>query len=240
MGLSRNTWVDSLPYGQRVTIKQYDDASVAYRRVTAGLPDSYGLSVGSSFVDPFNQGVGENSRFSSALTKGAGAAGISRKPGSMSTSIYYDSPEPTEISFELNFEAYYSARDEVINPVMTLMMMSLGNEMEYEELKSMLNEYLGQTGTSLLLPDTSEEWSAADRLTDRIGVIVGPDICRIRFGKGLVIDDCYISSVAPQFSNVVDNEFLPMSATVSVTAKLQRNPVQATVASLFRQSRGEY
>ena len=226
----RNTWIDSLPYGQRVTIKQYQEGQLL-RRVTAGLPDGHGVSVGSTFTDPFNKNVGDSSKLQGLATRAATFLGVSRKPGAMATSIYYEGPEPTEISFELNFESFYSAKDEVIIPVMNLMMMGVGREYGLDHITEMY-DFFDQFIDAINDVDES--------LTDRIGVIKGPEICRVRMGKTTVFDRCYISSVAPTFSNVLDNQFLPVSATCSITVKLERNPTQESVASMFRQSFGEY
>ena len=226
----RNTWVDSLPYGQRVTIKQYQGGQLL-RRVTAGLPDGHGVSVGSTFTDPFNKNVGDSSSIQDLATRGSALLGVSRKPGAMATSIFYEGPEPTEISFELNFESFYSAKDEVIIPVMNLMMMAVGREYGIDALTGMFDfydQFIDQ------INDVNES------LTDRIGIIKGPEICRVRMGKTTVFDRCYISSVAPSFSNVLDNQFLPVAASCSITVKLERNPTQGSVASMFRQAFGDY
>lgn len=226
----RNTWIDSLPYGQRVTIKQYQEGQLL-RRVTAGLPDAHGVSVGSTFTDPFNKNVGDGSKIQDLATGAATFLGVSRKPGAMATSLYYEGPEPTEISFELNFESFYSAKDEVIIPVMNLMMMGVGREYGLETIKGMYDFY----------DQFIDEINDVDEsLTDRIGIIKGPEICRVRMGKTTVFDRCYVSSVAPTFSNVLDNQFLPVAATCSITVKLERNPTQESVASMFRQAFGEY
>lgn len=226
----RNTWIDSLPYGQRVTIKQYQEGQLL-RRVTAGLPDGHGVSVGSTFTDPFNKNVGDGSKIQDLAIRAATFLGVSRKPGAMATSIFYEGPEPTEISFELNFESFYSARDEVMIPVMNLMMMAVGREHGIEELKGRWPFYDQMMNS---INDVSES------LTDRIGIIKGPEICKVRMGKTTVFDRCYVSSVAPTFSNVLDNQFLPVAATCSITVKLERNPTQESVAAMFRQSFGEY
>lgn len=62
------------------------------------------------------------------------AGQISRRVGVVTTK-FYANPEPTEISFELEFHAEYSARDEVVIPMVTLAMMSLGRNMNFEMVK---------------------------------------------------------------------------------------------------------
>lgn len=223
---------------QKIIIKgKVDGGTVS--RVEAPLPDGFGMSVGSSFTDPQNidlasiaGGVGALNKIAAPLASQVRRAGYSTKITS-NTNIFYAGPEPTEISFEMNFNAYYSAREEVATPVALLMAMSVGRGRSFlsqnEEFPAILRQVLTTLRTEGVdVDEDGVEEDAAD-----FGFIKRPPYCYVAFGRALTFKECFISSVGVKFSNVLDNEFLPMSASCAVTIKLRRNPVQDEIGRYF-------
>lgn len=197
--------------------------------VYAPLPDGFGMTVGSEFSAPFDANFASGT-LSKALAVGGG---IGNKTAGISTTKFYSNPEPSEISIELQFEAYHSAREDVLVPVIRLMAMSLGRTIDFEGAKqiieSLANKIGSLTGLDSLIESEITTTEATERNSDRIlgflNFVQGPPTVSIRFGNTLKLDRAYISSVAPQFSNILDSEGIPMSATCSITAILERDPV---------------
>ncbi|MBG24033.1 MAG: hypothetical protein CMF22_11325 [Idiomarinaceae bacterium] len=198
--------------------------------VYAPLPDNWGMTVGSEFTAPFDANL-----LNGILSKGAAVAGISKKTG-MATRKMYSNPEPTEISLDLQFEAYYSAKEEVVNPVIQLMAMSLGTTLTAEKAVQTVKEIINAGVNTFGIDDlfSTEQIDGAtevatqvdenDRIMGFINFVQGPPTCTVKFGNVLRLSNCYITSVAPQFSNVLDATGMPLSATCSVTIILETDP----------------
>lgn len=214
-----------LPDGQKVTIKLRTEDGLTERKVVAPLPDGFGMSVGSAFTDPqnmdLNQGGGAVSKAVKAVTQ---RSGFSSKIAQASN-VFYDGPEPTEMSFDLNFHAYYSAFDEVIVPVFDLMMMSVGREYNGDEIN---NSIVADAMKAI------EEATGAD--SGKYGLIHSPGECKVTFGKAMTIPRCFVSSVGVEFSNIMDNQYFPISANCSVTIKVVRNPTQTELTKYFNRT----
>jgi len=205
--------------------------------VEAPLPETFGVTVGSEFSAPFDGNL-----VNGTLAKVAALQGMAKKTG-MSGNKMYSNPEPSEISFELEFEAYYSAKEEVLLPVALLMTMALGTHLTMEDLDASTRRFLGKAdnflGTSSentydsvdVASQNTEHW--ADRISNFIGFIQGPRKVRINFGNTFRLPSVWISSVSPQFSNVLDAEGYPMSATASVTCVLEQEPIVEDVNEWF-------
>ena len=71
------------------------------------------------------------------------------------------------------------------------------------------------------------------KLLDAFGLVVAPPITRIKFGKTLVLDNCFITHVGIKFSNVLDLNGYPTSCTASITATPQEYPVYDDIYSGF-------
>lgn len=256
--MGRNYIKETLPPAQRIIISQaiggvneQDDANeqgviLGEIGVTAPLPDGFGMTVGSSFDTPFDTGnVNDN------LSKLFAIGGISRKAGIRMEKMFV-APEPTEISFEMEFYAWYDAGEEVMKPAATLMCMAVGRELTFDELKhNMENMYKKVAGMAYSAADTlglsdpppipeegeievSERVEAgASKLMELIQIIQGPPTCRISFGNVMTLEEAYITSVATKFSNVLDTRGFPMSCTCSVTATLKQAPVMGDLADIF-------
>ncbi len=197
--------------------------------VLAPLPDNFGMTVGSEYSSPFDANFASGT-LSKALAIGGS---IGNKTAGVATTKFYSNPEPSEISIDLQFEAYYDARQEVLEPVIRLMAMSLGRTIDFEAarniIENMANKVGSITGLDNMFSGEIETSDSTVRNSDRIlgflNFVQGPPIVSIKFGNAMKLDRVYISSVAPQFSNILDADGIPMSATCSITAILERDPV---------------
>lgn len=214
--------VSELPRSQKIVIKLRNTEGVTQRRVEAPLPDGYGLSTGSAFTDPSNTDLaGGGGTASKVVKQVAKRSGFSTKI-SQKTNVFYDGPEPTEISFDMNFHSYYSAFHEVMVPVFRLMMMSVGRERSFQDIDdSLKDEMKAQAG---------EEF---EEDTGKFGFIRSPGEAKVTFGSSLQIPRCYVASVGTEFSNISDNQGYPISANCSVSIKVARNPTQTELADYF-------
>lgn len=198
--------------------------------VKAPLPENFGFTVGSEFSAPFDaQFVG------GAIQKAFAASGVSSKLG-VSTRKMYSNPEPTEISFDMQFEAYESAMDDVLIPIIKLMSMSIGRRMSLTDAANTIEELINSLsrrlrGEEAFSPGTLSSsatsgtaGNAADRVFGFLGFIAGPSLVKLRFGNIITFKNTYVTSVAPSFSNILDPDGVPMSATVSVTCILEEDP----------------
>lgn len=218
----------------KITIIRQKDADLTV--LEAPLPDQFGFSVGSEFTAPFDA-----QSLAGVLQKlKIPVGGLSRRVGVVTTK-FYSNPEPTEISFEMQFHAEYSARHEVMEPVFALMGMSLGRNMTAEDLVAVIDKFRDSlsdlTGIESISSGSNDEGanSAGDDVGDwaknadgalaLIGLIESPETVIIKFGNVYALDNVWISSVTPSFSNTVDAEGFPISCTCSVNAVLQRDPV---------------
>lgn len=199
--------------------------------VKAPLPETWGFTVGSEFSAPFDgnfiAGTG------AALL---GAAGVSSKLG-IATKKLYSSPEPTEISLELQFEAYEDAMNDVLIPVIVLMSMGIGSRLTLEEAANLIEDMANQASSNAGQGTQFEQGTLASRVTsgsvgqgasrafDFLNFVQGPPTVTLRFGNVVKFRNTYVTSVAPQFSNIMDSNGVPMSARVSVTAILELDPL---------------
>lgn len=249
--------MNETPQKFKVTIRQLNRDGTS-RKVEAPLPEQFGFTVGSEFTAPFDANA-----LAGVLQKMKlpFAGGISRRTGVVTTK-YYSNPEPTEISFDLEFHAEVSARDEVLIPVVNLMMMSLGTELSVNDIERELAKVagFGRDVLDLVIPFAEENGventdaleidpdATNDTLVGLtrdsvdeygnsvlgfIGLLVGPQITSVRFGEVYELHDCWVSSVTPQFGNDVDAEGLPLTATCSVTCILQRDPTTTALNGYF-------
>lgn len=99
-----------------------------------------------------------------------------------------------DFTVELKFEAYYSGLVDVVNPIKNLFALSLPVE------RARANTY---------------EWA--------IGHWDAPPLISVRFGNIIWFQDVLVKNIAVNWSNKLDNNFDPMSATVSMTM-ITENP----------------
>lgn len=221
-----------------------------YRVVEAPLPDNFGFTVGSEYTTPFDAGA-----MSGTMQKLYAVGQISNPVGLRMRKMYAN-PEPTEISFEMEFSAFYSAKEEVILPVITILTICLGRQATYEDIKNKLgtvSEYLSK-GLELVGLDKGDVDAAENAKSDEktgvisdengsrimslIHLVEAPEIASIRFGNVLEIPNAFLTSTGVQFSNTLDKDGYPMSATVNVTATLQVAPIADDILGFFKASGG--
>lgn len=219
--------------------------SSAGKKVEAPLPPDFGFTVGSEYSTPFDVGT-----LSGNLAKAYAVAEISNPVGLRMRKMYTN-PEPTELSFDMEFAAYYSAKEEVVVPIITLICMGLGRVTRNEDIERMIERFgrAAAKGVSLigLETDAPSEYvedaketinqdgvrEKTTKLLDLIQLITAPEICTLKFGEFLIIDNVFITSTAVQFSNVLDKDGYPLSGTVSVTCTLQVAPVADDIINMF-------
>lgn len=212
--------------------------------VESPLPQEYGFTVGSNFSTPFDmQGLGEN------LQKLAAISEISQKLTVNMEKVFIN-PEPTEISIDLEFDAYYSAKDEVLIPIIRILFMALASQLSFEDAKESIDKMISTISTAgqqvgVTIPEetlkgflnTSEETDQiAGKAFGFLKLIKSPELVTAKFGNVYTIKNAYISSAAPQFSNVLDPEGIPMSAKCSVTLVLRDVPLKETLPVWFGRS----
>ena len=214
----------------RFTIRIQQNAG-AFLNVKAPLPDEFGFTVGSEFSAPF-----DGQFLSGALAKAAASMGVASKRG-VQTRKLYTSPEPTEISFDMHFEAYEDPVRDVYHPTIKLMSMSLGSELDLEDTGKKIKELINSIpsaglGIGDLKDDTRESITElatgdpnASKAWNFLNFLEGPPTVKLRFGRVITFPNAYISSVSPSFSNIMDSNGMPMSCTASVTAILEKDPV---------------
>lgn len=198
--------------------------------VVAPLPENFGFTVGSEFTSPFDAQF-----VSGAFQKAAAVSGVSSKLG-VSTKKLYSSPEPTEISFDMQFEAYNSAMDDVMIPIIKLMSMGIGRRIDLVEAANKVEQIVNDIsrrarGEDIISPGTLEQsissndvGNTASRVFGFLGFIAGTSLVKLRFGNVITFKNAYVTSVGPQFSNILDKNGIPMSAMVSVTCILEEDP----------------
>lgn len=212
------------------------------------LPDEFGATVGSEYSTPFDT-ASVSERTAQVLALG----GIAQKQGIRMQKMYTNA-EPTEISFQMEFNAYYSPIDEVVNPIVVLTQMALGSIVTWNEanadLRALIEKIsaLGGDAAAMLGVNAQEEAQKANetikeaeqehkeigkKLMDLIGVIESPEYVTVKFGNLMEWRRCYITSVGFRFSNVVDSQGFPLSAKADVTVTPWRYPVTQTMQSVF-------
>ena len=196
--------INQSPEAQTVTIhaKTLHDNSESYQehmnaiRVRAPLPETFGFGLANNVDQVFSsfQAVKQLVTSSAALTHMNTNRGFSER-------VYWKNVENQEITLELTFNAYYSGLVDVVKPVNELMLLA-------SAVENHMGEAIYVEGESGFLTTASEVltgyWNAPPRIT-------------VLMGDVLYFTDCWVKSINVNFSNKLDNEFNPMSATVSIS-----------------------
>lgn len=239
--MNRNYFVENSNESQRIIITQDDGYTVE-----APLPDGFGFTAGSEFSTPFDTGS-----MNATLSKVLVLSNISQKAGIRMKKMFAN-PVPTEISFDMEFNSYYDAKNEVIRPAMYLMNMAVGRNEEWDGLKDDMESLLATIGGAITtgaeyagvdflkntkaeakIKTTTDQDKVLSKGMDLIGIIRGPNAVTIKFGKTLNLEDCFITSVGVKFSNVLDIYGLPTSCVCSVTATPQQSPIMDDINGYF-------
>lgn len=215
--------------------------------VLAPLPDGFGMTYGSEYSAPFDMNT-----MSDAWRKAYALQGISTKVGIQMKKMY-SNPEPTEFSFDMEFNAYYSPLDEVLFPVYYLSQMTLGSSLTFEDLSQGTQNFLKKVNDGIKkassavgieveegplqgaieydVDDTVQAGvSGALRL---INFIKSPKKVNVYFGNTMKWENMYITSVATSFSKRLDLNGIPMYAKCSVTVTPESYPVAETMNKVF-------
>jgi hypothetical protein len=224
---------------QRIVITQM--VKTELMKVTAPLQDNFGFSVGSEFATPFDIQNQNN-----MMAKFLYLTNQSQKIGIRMNKMY-SNPVPTEISFDMEFSAYYNAFHEVVVPSVILMTMSLGRAVKWEDLTEKMKTYISaipkvwastasaadSVANLITAGNATEIATPTNKAMDLLGIIEAPTVTTIKFGNTYTLTDCFITHVGVKFSNVLDTSGYPTSAVCSVTATPQGYPIAEDVIGYF-------
>jgi len=196
--------------------------------VRANMPETMTVGVASDIGSPFAGYASEGTAAKVlALTTGA-----SSKIGIVTKKLFMGVDQP-DISVDIKFEAYYSALDEVVIPAIKLMMIGTAEE---KSLEGAVKDFakLMEAGETAFA-DVSARIVRAKRVdTDKlINYLKTPAVIKVKFGDIFTVRNAFLSSVSVSFSNVLDSDFLPMEATVSVTITPQDPFTKNEVITMF-------
>ena len=221
--------------------------------VEAPLPESFGLGVSSEYTQPFEQFISDGN-VASALRM----TGYSNKIG-LFTEQVWTGPETTTFTLELSFTAFYSAMNEVLGPVMSLMVMGAGLKTdgkqilaEMKKIYKVANVKSGGIADTVVSGVSDAIGTASEYAGDVLGVeenedfgvsfekaskyieaAKAPPTVYVRLGNVMDIPNCLITEVSPEFSNVLDYQGIPMSAKVSVTFTFKRPLFANDITGMF-------
>ena len=237
------THVSKMERGQKIQIldKSYN------LRVEAALPETYSIGNGSEIGSPF-AGFATDNMVAKALTL---TTGVSNKIG-LVTKRMFMGPQTPDINLTLHFEAFYSAYDEVLRPCATLLMMASGEKGSLANMKELQVAFdlqnagvnagkwvAGQFKDEEVKREAEEAGKKAD-MAELIKFIRSPGLCRVYFGDTHQLDDVYVASANVTFSNILDKDFIPMSATVDVTLATSNPMTKNSLESSFGKSAATY
>ena len=197
--------------------------------VQANMPETMTVGVGSDIGSPF-AGYASEGTAAKVLALSTGA---SSKIGIVTKRLFMGIDQP-DISLDLKFEAYYSAFDEVLIPAVKLMLMATSEEKNLEgAIRKILKglEKAETIGGDALASLNDTKRVDTDKL---INYIKTPAVCKIKFGDIFTVRNAFLSNVSVSFSNVLDSDFVPMEATVSITITPQDPFTKNEVVTMFK------
>lgn len=245
-------WImENLSQSQRIQISsnEFD--------VFAPIPDNFGFTVGSEYSAPF-----DSQSLSQGFQRALALGGIAPKFG-IRTKKMYTNPEPMEFSLELTFTAYYDAIEEVLMPIIRLLIMTLGRTIATQYIKDqfgqaidLIGENLDKVGdivSSALSEDNEggfdirdrsnfdndlfnlppENESRVDAFLNMVGIIRSPGSVTVKVGNVLNWEKVFITSCAPEFSNVLDYRGVPMYGKVTLNLTPESYPIAEEMAEVF-------
>ena len=155
---------------------------------------------------------------------------------------FYGGSEPSDISFDLQFNSFYSAFDEVVLPTLKLLMLAVGKEGELldESHKQKIQNEINQRGIFNTGSEDNEEieQKAKKWLSDfNLSFFISQDTSTIRFGDVFTLNEVYIQNVDFTFTNVMEEgangKAFPVQANVSVSAIFKKPPAQEKLGEFF-------
>lgn len=231
--------VQELDIGQKIQVKQYGGGPSSI--VESPLPESFGFSSGSQFGSPF-----ASYRSGGLLSQIGAISGFSTNFG-LFTRKFYEGPQESQVSFDMKFDTWEDSIKDVIIPVTVLMIFSTG----YEQSKLTTAEQAAASimkHLSSIIPQTAVNIENTVRKhidsnlpnIDTSGfnynifqMLHTPPEIAIRFGNAFTLREMFLSNVSLQFSNVLDNNYIPMSCTASITADYKNPLTQGKISNAF-------
>ena len=197
--------------------------------VRANMPETMTVGVGSEIGSPF-AGYASEGTAAKVLALSTGA---SSKIGIVTKRLFMGVDQP-DISLDLKFETFYSAYDEVVIPAVKLMLMATAEEKNLEGSIRTILKNLEKAET--IAGDVAASITKSERLdTDKlINYLKTPAVCKIKFGDIFTLRNAFLANVSVSFSNVLDSDFLPMEATVSITITPQDPFTKNEVITMFK------
>lgn len=211
--------------------------------VESPLPETYGVSAGSTYGTPFS-GYATHGLIADL----AAIKGLSGQYGLLTEKLY-EGPLHTELSFEMKFDAWSDALKDVVVPSVALLINSTGNTMtggdllnhltnEFKTLtipitmiESIINKVQSyMTGTS---GKSTSSGTNKKSVADLVKFMSSAPVCNVRFGELSLLRGVYLSSVSLQFSNVLDHNYMPMSCTASITGEYMNPLTQSRISDAF-------
>jgi len=200
--------------------------------IVGHLPEEFGFGVGSEFSEPFSSILpeGRTAQIAQAIS------GMSMKHGIVSER-FYSGAEPADFSFDLEFHSFYSAKEEVVIPIVKLLMLGVGIENELIEDGEEIAEKLDAEQFFDQLPVFAD--SARDWVEDiNVSVFMSHDPITIKFGDSLTVSNIYFQNVSYTFSNVLEqgeDGAFPIKGTASINAIFRTPPSHKDIATMFGQ-----
>ena len=202
--------------------------------IVGHLPEEFGFGVGSEFSEPFSSLIPDGGTGGLIARS---VAGVSLRHGLIGEKFYSGS-EPSEISFDLQFNSFYSAFDEVVLPTLKLLMLAVGKEGELldESHKQEIQNEIDQG--ELFNSDEEINQKLKEWVSDfNLSFFISHDTSTIRFGDVFTLNEVYIQNVDFTFTNVMEEgangKAFPVQANVSVSAIFKKPPAQEKLGEFF-------
>lgn len=196
--------------------------------VNALMPETMTMGVGSDIGSPFAGYASEGTAAKVlALTTGA-----SSKIGIVTKKLFMGVDQP-DITLDLKFDSYYSAYDEVLVPVIKLLLIATAEEKNLAKSVQKIIKTLefGDEAVSELISNISKRDIDSDKL---INYLKTPSTCKIIFGDIFTVRNAFLSNVSVSFSSILDSEFIPVEAMVSVTITPQDPFTKNEIVTMFK------
>jgi len=211
------------------------------RQLIRIVDSKYGMVVHAVMPETMTIGVGAdiNSPFASFSSDGIASKVIALSSGASSkigitTKRLFMGPDQPDISLDLKFQTYYSSYDEVLVPSLKLLLMGTGEERNIP--KDFIDATKGFQKFNEVAADTLGKLSKGEKekTTDLINYLVAPSALKVHFGDIFSLRNCLLSNVNVSFSNILDNDFLPMESSVSITLTPQDPLTKNEIMTAFK------
>lgn len=261
--LTHNTkFLDSKTIPEQQVIIEQTNAAVDTMIVKAPLPDGFGTTVGSEYSTPFDTGgandVMRKALFIKEVSQKPGFRMKKYYANPVPTEIsfemeffsYYDAYtevvvpafllQAMSVGRTLQWDELKQSIEKFIKGGVKLAgkAVDAGKEASKNfgadfDMEAPVIPAFDDSKASVTSGNSATVDAAGNKILDAFGLVVAPPITRIKFGKTLVLDNCFITHVGIKFSNVLDFNGYPTSCTASITATPQEYPVYDDIHSWF-------